>query len=245
MKNEILSREQQAALDFQVSSSPFVMSFKDSKQSDLSEFAEGFIDSLSFFGVSELYYRGKERVEVGKENKSRVEYLNKMAVRNNEKGLKVLQLITPCVDRHIKEVVLSESSKGRETSVDKDRNRPDFSDFRYDAIAFFEDLETKPEDTKKLIAVLDEVIKAAEKGEKNVYEFINIKAKELAKVRKGKDRGVVDNIPWWKIVAIAVILGLATAEIWRCYIRKQGCSKVEQAAYKAGYTLASLVLKFC
>lgn len=232
MRNEILTREQNADLDFLLMSLPFRNSFNYNDESKLNEFVEGFLNAVSYFGLSELEFRKKDRCEGKASFKLLKSSYNLNGVRYNKKGLKSLSIASS-------ELKLFKSN----LKIDKKNIFKD-EEFKQDLLSFFVDLEIKPSDVNKLTGVLNETLKECSKGPEQTILFLQKKVEELNKLRNSPDRGAIDNIPWWKLVAIAVMIGLSVWDIWRC-IYKGVCSKAEKAAIKAGYTIASLVAKFC
>ncbi len=232
MRNEILSREQSASLDFQLMSSPLLSSTKDIGEPELADFLEAFIDSCSFFGLSELYFRYGGRVENSTGDSNVANYYNNLGESFNQKGLNLLTIAIDDFQEYVDGLPTPPSGTA------------DSTNFVSDSKFFYQNLEIKPEDVTKLVDVLDNTVAACSDSAIENYNYILNKANELKTVRERSDRGAVDNIPVWKIVAIAVFLGIAFLDIWRCIIRNK-CSKAEKAAYKAGYTIASLVMKFC
>ncbi|MDP2175846.1 MAG: hypothetical protein Q8K70_08055 [Bacteroidota bacterium] len=233
MENQILNREQNATLDFHLMSSPLLMSTKCIGEQELSDFLEAFLDSCSLFGQSELYYRTKGRIENSTGEQDLIDYYAGLGQQYNQKGIDVLTIAINDFQEYVNNL-----------PPNPPHPPADFSNFVQESKFFYEGLEIKPVDVTKLINVLNETVNAGTPSEIELYNYILSKANELKTVRQSPDRGAVDNIPWWKIVAIAVIIGIAALEIWRCIFRNR-CSKTEKAAYKAGYTIAGLVLKFC
>lgn len=232
MRNEILSREQKADLDFLLQSLPFKNSFNYADEANLNEFVEGFTNSVSYFGVSELEFRKRDRCRSKSSLDTLKSVYNLNGIRNNTKGLKCLK-------------IASSELKQFQTTVKFDKKYVFKADeFRGELLTFFEELEIKPTDVDKLIKVLDETLSECSKSPEQTIAYLQNKSVELDKLRSSDDRGAVDNIPFWKIVAIAVFVGLAVYDIWRCIIKNK-CSTAEKAAIKAGYTIASLVMKFC
>ncbi|MCU0327235.1 MAG: hypothetical protein MUF45_18730 [Spirosomaceae bacterium] len=218
MRNEILTREHKANLDFLLMSLPFRNSFNYQEESNLNEFVEGFTNSISFFGISELEFRKRDRSR----SKTSVDSLKNVyslnGTRNNTKGLKCLK-------------IASAELKQFQNTLKLDKKYTfKADDFRSELLVFFEDLEIKPVDVDKLLKVLDETLSECSKSPEQTIAYLQKKVEELNKLRSSEDRGAVDNIPWWKIVAIAVFVGLAAWEIWRCIIRNK-CGKAEKAAF--------------
>ncbi|MES2691537.1 MAG: hypothetical protein V4658_14105 [Bacteroidota bacterium] len=234
MRNEILNREQSALMDFDAMSSPQLLSFKNCGECELADFLEAYNDACSLFGLSELYFRQAGRIEEGTGETDLITYYTELGTAYNEKGIGVLTLaiagLQAYVDSH---AFIPPGTPANFTGM--------VNEFKF----YFENMETKPSDTAELVTVLNETITAVSVGEKASYEYLLTKANELKIVRLSPDRGASTNLAWWKIVAIAVYIGLAAIEIWLCILRSKGCSKVTKAALKAGQTIAALVMKFC
>lgn len=109
-------------------------------------------------------------------------------------------------------------------------------------------LEMKPADVERLAAQLQEVISVARDGDAlRLLDHIIGKVEELAKVRAGDDRGMVDNIPWWKVVAVAVFFAIAVWALIKCGWRWFGwsCSPNEALIYVLIAKAAGLGYKLC
>ncbi len=232
MRNTILSREQQADLDFLLHSLPFRTSFKYDDEAGLNEFVEGLLNSVSFFGVSELEFRKRDRCRSKLSVGSLKDVYSRNGIRNNSSGIRSLT------------IAAAELKQFASTVKFNKKNVFVPGEFRNDLISFFEDLEIKPTDVDKLIKVLDETLAECSKGPEQTLAYLQRKTDELSKLRNSPDRGAVDNIPWWKLVAIAIYIGLAIWDIWRCIIRNR-CSTAEKVVIKVGHTIASLIMKFC
>lgn len=109
-------------------------------------------------------------------------------------------------------------------------------------------LEIKPKDIERIIEQLDEALVVAKSGDPlALVDHIAAKLKELAGVRAGNDRGMVDNIPWWKIVAVAVFFAITIWALFRCVWRWFGprCSPSEGLIYVLIAKAAALGFKLC
>jgi hypothetical protein len=233
MRNEILNREQSALMDFDVMSSPQLLSFVNSGETEVAAFLETYNDACSLFGLSELYYRQKGRIEFGSGEADLVAYYNELGETYNQKGVELLSLAIADLQEYINSHTFPPPGQPA-----------DFTEFVAEFKLYFENLETKPTDTQELVTVLNDTVAAVSGGEQATYQFLVDKAIELRAVRLSPDRGASTNLAWWKIVAIAVYVGLAATEIWFC-ILKNKCSKKAKAVLKGGQTIAALVMKFC
>jgi hypothetical protein len=75
------------------------------------------------------------------------------------------------------------------------------------------DLDMKPSDAKKLNKVMNECCAAAETGLKGLGGYIGKQFEELERLRKTPTRGTEDNWPYWKLVAVAIWLGMTVAGV--------------------------------
>lgn len=233
MRNEILNREQSALMDFDMMSSPQLLSFVNSGETELATFVESFNDACSLFGLSELYYRQKGRIEYGTNEPDLIAYYDELGQQYNNKGIDLLTLAIDGLQAYI-----------NSHQFDPPGQPADFSEFVGEFKTYFENLEVKPRDTQELVTVLNNTVNAVAPGEQATFQYLLDKAIELRTVRQSPDRGAETNLAWWKIVAIAVYVGLAATEIWFCIIKNK-CSKKAKAVLKGGQTIAALVMKFC
>lgn len=230
-----LTREQLAFSEFMSSAMPLVVSFKSDPREDVTVFVEAMVDASVSFGLCELAHRTMERNEQSGLPRDGRKLSAAQAKRQNEKGLRLLEQAATLLVAH------------RDALPDAEprRRRIDLSAYRTEMLGYFQDVEMKASDVAKLGKLLDEVTAEAMKGERALVEYILRKVKELAKARAGQDRGAVDNIPWWKLLAIAIYYGVGIWDIIRCYWGGNSCSKIEQGAYKAAQLIASLIKLFC
>lgn len=221
-------------MDFDAMSSPQLLSFVNSGETELARFLETYNDACSLFGLSELYFRQKGRIEQSTADPDQIAFYNDLGESYNQKGIDVLTLAIDGLQSYV-----------NSHSFIPPGTQADFSNMANEFKFYFENMEIKPSDTAELVNVLNETLTAVSAGEQATYQYLLDKANELKAVRQTPDRGASTNLAWWKIVAIAVYVGLAALEIWLCILRSRGCSKVAKAALKAGQTIAGLVMKFC
>jgi hypothetical protein len=114
-----------------------------------------------------------------------------------------------------------------------------------DLKVFIADCEFKPSDVGKLAKLIDENAASVKKGPGALLDSIISKLAELETARKRPDRGAVDNIPLWKLIAIAVYLGIALIAVTVCLVRRNNCAALIQALAAAGTSLVAIVSLFC
>jgi hypothetical protein len=110
---------------------------------------------------------------------------------------------------------------------------------------FLADSELKPTDVAKLAKTLDEVGAAIKGGDKAIADYVSKKLSDLENARRQPDRGTSDNIPIWKLLAVAAFVGLALFVIFRCVVKKVDCAAAVAAAIAAGTTIEKLVALLC
>lgn len=109
-------------------------------------------------------------------------------------------------------------------------------------------LELKPADVERLAAQLDEAVSVASIGDPlRFLDHVARKIDELGEVRSSDDRGMIDNIPWWKVVAVAVFFAIAVWALIKCAWRWWGlsCSTNEALVYVLIAKAAALGYRLC
>lgn len=207
--------------------------------SEVAEASRTFGDALIQFGRCERLARRQERnraVTGTKEDKNELAAVASL----NKRGQTSLKLA-------INQLRAAEKTL---SPVDGKKISPalkaGLTEFSADIMPLLSEGDIKPSDVLKLKAIQDEVMAVAiGKGERGLIEHVLSNMKKLTELRNRPDRGAVDNIPWWKIVAIAVFLGLWVWAVARCLINRLQCSDTTNAALAAGMTIAWLVVYFC
>ena len=206
---------------------------------ELAEVARTFGAALIQFGRCERAARRHERsLAVSGDKPDRAEL--KTIEDLNKKGQLALKYAISSFQA-MKHPIVTESHKPPTQSV-----KAGLSEFSGTLMSLLSDVEMKPSDVTKLKSVVDKVINTAlTKGNAGLLGDINADMAKLAELRKRPDRGAVDNIPFWKIAAIAAFLGLWVVGLARCLNQRQQCNDDTQAAIGAGMTIAWLVVYFC
>lgn len=206
---------------------------------EAAEASRAFGDALLQFGRCERLARRQERARAitgAKESKNEVAAVASL----NKRGQTALKLAIAQLRAAAK--AHPSTDMGKPSPAVKAR----LTEFSADIMLLLSEGDVKPSDVVKLKAIQDDVMEAfSGKGVPGVIEHTLTNMEKLAELRNRADRGAVDNIPWWKIVAIAVFLGLWVWAVARCLINRQQCSDVTNAALAVGMTIAWLVAYFC
>lgn len=163
-----------------------------------------FFDSLTYAGASfgrcELHARSLDRAVAMDLFADRRKSLAADVKKFNEAGLEQVGFARKALAQLGKDLEKAPLDKKRTVS----RMNECMKELRL-AIA---DWDMKGSDAKKLDEVLTEVSNVvSENGLSALAGYLDGKMAELVKVRKRDDRGSIDNIPWWKIIFIAGIVG--------------------------------------
>lgn len=203
----------------------------------LYKFTTVLINSTAIFGETEHFAREAERCKILGVQRAREKFCSKMVAKKNAEGLAVLagaeQALALMKDivKNIKKGPLTKKM-GRELKSFE----TGFADILVDS-------DIKPSDAGKVQKVVSDVVSiAAEKGVAGTMSLLEKKLDEYLKVRKQDDRGAVDNVPHWKIVAVALFLGVAVIAIIHCL--GFGC-RGSEISYAAALLVLGLIALFC
>lgn len=210
--------------------------------SELAEVARTFGAALIQFGRCERLARRYERrreISGGKlaksENKT-IDDLNRSGQAALEQTISELRALQPQIVTRTYGVVTPSIKSG-------------ITEFSETLMSLLSDVEMKPSDISKLQSTVDKVINTAlTKGGSGLLDGISDEMDKLMELRKRPDRGAVDNIALWKILAIAAFLGLAVIAVAHCLNRRnnrQACNDVTTGAIAVGMSIAVLVIYFC
>lgn len=204
--------------------------------SELADVARTFGAAVIHFGRCERAARRHERSSGEKPIKAELKTIQVL----NKRGQAALKQAISDLGA-MKHPIVGEDSKMASPSL-----KAGLSEFSETLMSLLSDGEMKPSDISKLQSTVDKVVNVAlAKGSAGLLDGISEDMKKLAELRKRADRGAVDNVPWWKIVAIAAFLGLWVVGVARCINNRQNCNDDIQAAIFVGMTISLLVLYFC
>lgn len=237
----MLSRELEAVQDYMNSSSPLLEIAGRQDSPAFHEYCISLRDASVAFGMSELFGRRGERHKVLGTSREEAAFGAARCKFYNERGLALLGHAQRSLSDLRSEVAATRSPKFPAAGEAK------LKEFSQHFLAVVADLEIKASDAKKIRGVLEETVLVARRGgHMGLIDHFEAKTRELARLRRRSDRGAVDNIAYWKLVFIALLIGVALWFVIRCVLNRKGCSSVEMNAIMAtGLTLGKLLLKFC
>lgn len=187
---------------------------------------DAFSSAVTNFGACEHYLKS--------ENETYSFY--DRAMFSNRKGLEAMSAA--------RQFLLDLSADMTSTEVDNGIKNS-LTLFAQELKSLFLEIGTKNSDVAKLYKVVDESFASYGRGgQKEVYDLIVAKFDELELLRMSENRGAVENIPIWKIVAIAVWLGIAITIVVKCLILNR-CSTLQALTLALGLNIAALVALFC
>jgi hypothetical protein len=234
----MLNKRQEAVAGFFQSACEFKALSKDWPDESLHKFAEVIINSTALFGETEFYAREAERCKILGIQKEREKFCDKLVKSRNLDGLQVLS-DAPIVLKTVKKQV-----NNLQVNITRETGKllKIFSD-RFAEILV--DTHLKPSDVGKVQKIVEEVtLIGTKKGMPGLLSFLEEKTNEYQKARKQEDRGVVDNAPYWKLVAVALFLGIAVIAVIHC-IMFRGCNAVSASSYAGALIVLGLIALFC
>jgi hypothetical protein len=233
--NSVLTRELQSVEEFLHASASLRQVADDGRGRALVDFADAFVQATANFGLCELRVRQAERLDaLGRQEQ--IGLLRDRSAVANTKGLRSLSNAREALNNFRQELAGYPDRADVGAAIDRVREEVP------NALA---DLEVKAPDIEKINAALDEGFEVARAGDPGqVADYLEERVRRLDRVRRQEDRGTVENIPVWKIVAIAVAVGIWIWAFFRC-TWWGSCSYAEGLAYFIIFWLAALVSRFC
>jgi hypothetical protein len=96
-----------------------------------------------------------------------------------------------------------------------------------------------------IIEAANPILDLAAKGDvAALYKEVADRAVQLQKLRSSEDRGMQENIPVWKIAAIAVAVGIWIWALFKCKWWGS-CSLKEGLAYFIVFWISVLIARYC
>jgi hypothetical protein len=163
-------------------------------------FFDHFSSAIASFGRCELHARTLDRYVALDLFPDRRESVAAEVKKYNDAGIQQIdcvQKMIPFLEEEVGKINISQrQAVGRLSEC--------VSEIRL-AIA---DWDMKGSDAEKISGVLTEALEAVTSGGlKAIPGYLNLKANELRDLRQRDDRGAVENIPWWKLLIIASMIG--------------------------------------
>ncbi|NER25413.1 MAG: hypothetical protein F6J96_32910 [Symploca sp. SIO1C2] len=239
----ILSREQQRAAEYREASSQLgdLIGCCGENNENAKAFYDITVDAVTNFGVSELYFRQAERWEAVKIMPNSASEHREVGMRYQALGLRQLERSRNFLDGLGKDIASispgMSSPELRETVAQMQR------EMREQICQ----LEVKPADVVKIDQALNEVFETARQGNfERLVPYCQEKINQLYEARSREDRGLVENIPWWKVVAIALVIGFAFFWIIvRCIRKPNKCWNTTVSTANGVVKISELISKFC
>ncbi len=237
-----LTREQQAVYNFQISSDllrPVVEPDESEGSKNYEEFYDYFIGAISKFIDSELNFRQGDRCSVLNLQPDLMNYSNNIGTEYNQTGIDVLtdaltsfnnfkntQTDTPVTDSEF-QIVLDEYRDNLKQELLK--------------------LEIKGSDVQEYGEQIDLVLDTLLPGNNgmDLLNYTSSKIQELIDIRNSPTRGAETNIAIWKLLAAAVIIGVGSWVIYKCYWSSRRCSKKQKSKYNTILFIAMVTFGAC
>jgi hypothetical protein len=231
-----LTREQQAVQEF-LSASEFMRHIAaDRQDTGLLDLSDAVVQAIAAFGAAELYARQAERVRVLGAQASRGQAASRLSTRFNDKGLRCLAQARQALGTFRQDV----GKYPQDTNV-----REHVSTFEQELREALVDLEVKASDVEKIQGAIARGLDAVRGGGIAALPgYLQEHLAELERLRRRQDRGATENIPVWKIAAIAIAVGVWIWAFFKCGIFRN-CTFAEGLTYAVIFWLAVLVTRFC
>jgi hypothetical protein len=200
-----MSMEQQAKVDFGIAISQI--------RPHIAELAEGppALDAITEatlrFGTCELRMRRAERLRALGLAEAEAVALAEAALSDNERGLAALSGVQPFAD-----ALTGQLSYDEILSRWRDASREIRVEWR-DQVS---QLDVAADDAQHLVRIMDECCDAIdEEGLRGLGRYLSRRVEELGELRRSDDRGTrAGSVPWHKIAAAAIILGMTAYAVW-------------------------------
>jgi hypothetical protein len=213
---------------------------EDEQSVELVRFYDGFEGAISSFVLTELYIRQGERCKALNVFPSYQTHSTQRGEKHNVRGLSYLDSSRAFLNDF-------RSTIQKDTPVDKKFLKQALTEFKQDLKEALADLEIKASDATELGNTVDEVGAVFVPGATSieVFNFIDAKVGELEKARQLPGRGADTNLPIWKLIAAAVLLGLGAWVVYKCFYSRSRCSKKEKAIYDTILATAIVAIAAC
>jgi predicted phage tail protein len=234
-----LSREHQAVFNFKTSMAQLKAIVTDEENIFYERFFDSFESAISDFIQTELFIRQAERCEALNVNTDFANYSRKQGMSYNDEGVRMTLMSKEFLEQFA-------SSQSVENTFDQ-ALQTELESFQNKMKEEFSKLEIKASDAKEIDETLTKTIGSLSNDciEQNLLQFMENQLVELAKVRKTESRGAEKNIAAWKLIAIAVLIGVATWSIIKCKLTPWRCSSKEKRVYDTVMAIAMITFGAC
>lgn len=211
----------------------------DVAQEDYRDFYDYFTGAISNFINSELNFRQGARCASVGINPDLQSYSDGLGEQLNTEGIGYLVEALICFNNFRDEQV--------DLPVIGADFQPILADYKTRLRETMVLLEIKGSDALELSNEIEAVTSKLVAGNtgQQLLEYIAAKVQQLADVRSQPGRGAESNIAIWKLIAAAVMLGLASWVVYKCYYSQRLCSKREKAIYNSILAVAMIVFGAC
>lgn len=231
--NYLHSREQERLTGFFQSLEPLRQTLTKAPLPSAVPYFDAMRESLSAFVRCELFTRQAERWEIAGIRKDSANEYRERGMTFHEVGLQGLVKCRESLDTLDAEFK-KKFAKVKMGPIDSEMlNRT-----RKEILSEVCDFEIKANDVARIMAAVDQGFGALAGGNwKDVMAFCRDGIAQLEKARNSGDRGTSDNIAWWKVFGIILIVGAVIAGIIICYYLGPACwtaTTVTVASYWLG-----------
>lgn len=237
-----LSDDQRAVAEFLGASRELRFVAEDPHFPELGAFTDRFLASLTDFGRTEMEAGRRSRISDLASSGFAPDVLEglhdvrwRLASKFNLEGIALLDGASR----------LAEAAQRIQLPEHRPGIGDDIATLRRDLLFHLGELNIKASDARKTAEAISPILDLASKGDAAaLYREIADRAVQLQKLRSSEDRGTKENIPVWKIVAIAVAVGIWIWALFKC--RWWGsCSLKEGLAYAIVFWISALIAKYC
>ncbi len=234
---EWFTKEQQRILDF-MDASNRLKSFVQNHENDLLlETFNGLQDAVILFGKCEMAIQRSQRLDDTEEAAG----LMKRGMSYNRRGMASLEAA-------IESIQGFQEDTGGYDEVELSTRDEDIAYLREEATYQLAQLYTKPRDVERLTETFQNALNAVvEDGIEGLGAFTEENMQRLLELRGSESRGTEENIPVWKIVAVAAFFGITLWTLMKCKWRWYGrrCTWKEDLIYALIAKAAALGYKLC
>ena len=202
----------------------------------LLEFTDHMTQAINSFGRSELYARRAENRDDLDIQPRRAESYAASRDDHNGKGLRSLGDARRSLGRFREDLAGYPQEGLRDDQLDS---------FRRDLREGLANSDLKPSDIRRIDQIADECFDVVRRqGAAGLPDYFEQGVNRLEEVRRRPDRGAVENIPIWKVLALVAMFGIGIWAFFKCNWWG-GCTEVQEAGFGTAIAIASVVALYC